>query len=99
MPGGKGGGSGPVDYLLGRERNREGATVLQGNPEEVRELIDATPFAKKYTSGVLSFAEKELPPGGREKVMASFERVLMPGLEKISTASCGWSTRTRDGLS
>ena len=79
---GKGGGSGPVDYLLGRERNREGATVLQGDPEEVRELIDATPFAKKYTSGVLSFAEKELPPGGREKVMASFERVLMPGLEK-----------------
>ncbi len=79
---GKSGGSGPVDYLLGRERNREGATVLQGNPEEVRELIDATPFAKKYTSGVLSFAEKELPPGGREKVMASFERVLMPGLEK-----------------
>ncbi|ELE1258291.1 relaxase/mobilization nuclease domain-containing protein, partial [Escherichia coli] len=79
---GKGGGSGPVDYLLGRERNREGATVLQGNPEEVRELIDATPFAKKYTSGVLSFAETELPPGGREKVMASFERVLMPGLEK-----------------
>lgn len=73
--------------------------MLQGNPEEVRELIDATPFAKKYTSGVLSFAEKELPHGGREKVMASFERVLMPGLEKISTASCGWSTVTRDGLS
>ncbi|MGK3550340.1 hypothetical protein ACSLOE_30800, partial [Escherichia coli] len=43
-----------IYYLLGRERNREGATVLQGNPEEVRELIDATPFAKKYTSGVLS---------------------------------------------
>ncbi|MEA1647332.1 nuclease, partial [Salmonella enterica subsp. enterica serovar Minnesota] len=44
---GKGGGSGPVDYLLGRERNREGATVLRGNPEEVRELIDSTPFSKK----------------------------------------------------
>ncbi len=81
MPG-KGGGSGPVDYLLGRERNREGATVLRGNPEEVRELIDSTPFSKKYTSGVLSFAEKELPPGERERVMTSFERVLMPGLEK-----------------
>ena len=38
---GKGGGSGPVDYLLGRERNREGARVLRGAPEEVRELIDA----------------------------------------------------------
>ncbi len=79
---GKGGGSGPVDYLLGRERNREGARVLRGDPEEVRELIDATPFAKKYTSGVLSFAEQTLPPGERERVMESFERVLMPGLEK-----------------
>ncbi|WP_268598605.1 relaxase/mobilization nuclease domain-containing protein, partial [Escherichia coli] len=62
--------------------NREGATVLRGNPEEVRELIDSTPFSKKYTSGVLSFAEKELPPGERERVMTSLERVLMPGLEK-----------------
>lgn len=79
---GRGGGSGPVDYLLGKDRNREQAFVLQGKPEEVRELIDATPFAKKYTSGVLSFAESELPPGAREKIMASFERILMPGLEK-----------------
>ncbi|MBM0911778.1 nuclease, partial [Escherichia coli] len=46
---GKGVGSGPVDYMLGRERKREGATVLQGNPEDVRELIDTTAFAKKYT--------------------------------------------------
>ncbi|MCK3343044.1 nuclease, partial [Escherichia coli] len=55
---GKVGGSGPDDYLLGSDRNREGATVLQGNPDEVRDLIDATPIAKTYTSGVLSFAEK-----------------------------------------
>lgn len=79
---GRGGGSGPVDYLLGKERNREGASVLQGKPEEVRELIDASPHAKKYTSGVLSFAEADLPPGQREKLMESFERVLMPGLDK-----------------
>ncbi|PAP04300.1 hypothetical protein CJZ29_24570, partial [Salmonella enterica subsp. enterica serovar Blockley] len=68
--------------MRGRERNREGATVLRGNPDEIRELIDATPYSKKYTSGVLSFAEKELPPGERERVMTSFERVLMPGHEK-----------------
>lgn len=79
---GRGGGSGPVDYLLGKERNREGASVLQGKPEEVRELIDASPYAKKYTSGVLSFAEADLSPGQREKLMESFERVLMPGLDK-----------------
>jgi hypothetical protein len=71
-----------VDYLLGKDRQRDGATVLQGKAEEVRELIDASPYAKKYTSGVLSFAEKDLPPGQREKLMASFERVLMPGLDK-----------------
>ena len=79
---GRGGGSGPVDYLLGKDRQREEARVLQGKPDEVRELIDASPYAKKYTSGVLSFAEKDLPPGQREKLMASFERVLMPGLDK-----------------
>ena len=79
-PRGRGGGAGPVDYLLGKDRQRDGATVLQGKPEEVRELIDASPYVKKYTSGVLSFAEQDLPPGQREKLMASFERVLM--LEK-----------------
>lgn len=81
-PRGRGGGAGPVDYLLGKDRQREGATVLQGKPEEVRELIDASPYVKKYTSGVLSFAEADLPPGQREKLIASFERVLMPGLDK-----------------
>ncbi|PAP04954.1 nuclease, partial [Salmonella enterica subsp. enterica serovar Kentucky] len=77
---GNGGGSGPVDFLLGRERNREGATVLRGNPEEVRDLIVSTPFSKIYTSGVLSFAEMEFPPCDRERVLTSVVRVLMPGL-------------------
>jgi len=81
-PRGRGGGTGPVDYLLGKDRQRAGATVLQGKPEEVRELIDASPYAKKYTSGVLSFAEQDIAPGQRETLMASFERVLMPGLDK-----------------
>ena len=45
-PRGRGGGSGPVDYLLGKDRQRDGATVLQGKSEEVRELIDASPCKK-----------------------------------------------------
>ncbi len=45
-PRGRGSGAGPVDYLLGKDRQRDGATVLQGKPEEVRELIDASPYAK-----------------------------------------------------
>ena len=70
-PRGRGGGAGPVDYLLGKDRQREGASVLQGKPEEVRELIDASPYVTKYTSGGLSFAEADLPPGQREKLMAN----------------------------
>ena len=35
-PRGRGGGGGPVDYLLGKDRQRDGASVLQGKPEEVR---------------------------------------------------------------
>ncbi len=55
---------GLVDYLLVKT-TRDGAIVLQGKPEEVRELIDASPYAKN-TSGVLSFAEQDLLPGQRE---------------------------------
>ncbi|UZJ01221.1 hypothetical protein OOJ90_00195 (plasmid) [Klebsiella pneumoniae] len=99
-PRGRGGGGKTVNYLLGKDRQRDGASVLQGKPDEVRELIDASPYAKEYTSGVLSFAEQDLPPGGREKLMASFERVLMPRTRmKTSTACCGLSTGTRGGWS
>lgn len=32
---GAGSGSGPVDYLLGKDRQREQATVLRGDPDRV----------------------------------------------------------------
>ena len=54
---GAGSGSGPVDYLLGKARDREKAVVLRGEPERVRQLIDGCEFARAYTSGVLSFRE------------------------------------------
>lgn len=39
---GAGAGSGPVDYLLGKERDREKAVVLRGEPERIRQLIAPT---------------------------------------------------------
>ena len=78
---GTGRGSGPVGYLLGRGRDREGATLLRGDPEETEQLIDSLKFAKRYTSGVLSFAEKDVPADTKAKIMDSFERALMPGLD------------------
>ena len=78
---GVGRGSGPVGYLLGRDGNREGATLDRGNPAVIEALIDSSPYAKKYTSGVLSFAEADLPRATKDKLMSDFEKALLPGLE------------------
>ncbi len=86
---GVGKGSGPVDYLLGKQREREGATLDRGSPSEVQELIDSSPYAKKYTSGVLSFEESDLPRETKDHIMSSFEKALLPGLE-ADQYSCLW---------
>lgn len=79
---GRGGGSGPVDYLLGKDRNREGAEVLRGNAEETRAIIDASNYEKKYTSGVLSFEEADITPEQKRELMNSFEECLFTGLDR-----------------
>ncbi|HAV6035707.1 TPA: hypothetical protein JI239_19520 [Acinetobacter baumannii] len=79
---GSGSGSGPVDYLLGKYRDREEARLDRGDPEQMVQLIDSTHFAQKYTSGVLSFAERDLEEHQKQKIMDSFERTLLPGLDK-----------------
>lgn len=79
---GSGGGSGPVDYLLGKNRDREGARVLRGDPEQVKELIDTLKFAQKYTAGVLSFEEENISESEKERLMDSHERALLCGLDK-----------------
>lgn len=79
---GAGSGRGPVDYLLGKDRDREDTRLDRGDPEQMIQLIDSTRFAQKYTSGVLSFAERDLDEPQKEQIMDSFERVLMPGMDK-----------------
>lgn len=79
---GTGGGGGSVDYLLGKDRDREKAKVLSGDPDETVALIDASHYAKKYTSGVLSFEERHISDEQKREVMASFEDCLFPGLDK-----------------
>ena len=78
---GTGGGSGPIDYLLGKDRERDLADVLRGDPEETITLIDSSAYAKKYTAGVLSFQEEDLPAEQKEQIMTSFEEILLPGLD------------------
>ncbi len=61
---GRGSGAGPVDYLLGkrppaRQRRSAGSRRKSGSLSTPRPM-------QKYTSGVLSFSEQDLPPGQRE---------------------------------
>nr|WP_244943803.1 relaxase/mobilization nuclease domain-containing protein [Vibrio algivorus] len=79
---GAGRGSGAVDYLLGKDRNRDGATLNQGEPDLIQDLIDSSPFERKYTSGVLSFEEENLPQETKDRLMKDFEEALLPGLDK-----------------
>ena len=73
---------GCLDYLLGEDREREHAQVLSGDVELTAQLIDSSPFAKKYTSGCLSFYEHDLSDQDKQQIMQNFEECLFPGLDK-----------------
>lgn len=67
---------------MGKNRDRDGATVLRGDIEQTRELIDANPYKTKYTSGVLSFEEKNIPEEEKQAIMNSFEESTFAGLDR-----------------
>ena len=79
---GSGLSKGCLDYLLGEDREREHAQVLSGDVELTEQLIDSSPFAKKYTSGCLSFYEHDLSDQDKQKIMQNFEQCLFPGLDQ-----------------
>ena len=79
---GSGLSKGCLDYLLGEDREREHAQVLSGDVELTAQLIDSSPFAKKYTSGCLSFYEHDLSDQDKQKIMQNFEQCLFPGLDQ-----------------
>ena len=80
---GKGSGAGPLNYLLGSDRQRADAKVLYGDPMITEHLINAIPFKQKYKSGVLSFTEQADQFTDKQKmdIMQRFERTLFAGLE------------------
>ncbi|WP_228722330.1 relaxase/mobilization nuclease domain-containing protein [Acinetobacter lwoffii] len=79
---GSGLSKGCLNYLLGEDREREHAEVLSGDVELTAQLIDSSPYAKKYTSGCLSFYEHDLSDQDKQKIMQNFEECLFPGLDR-----------------
>lgn len=77
---GKGSAKASIDYLLDKDRNRELATVLKGNPELSLELAQNLAFSNKYTVGCLSFEEADLPKKSKLELMEKFEEMVFAGL-------------------
>ena len=77
---GKGSAKASIDYLLDKDRNRELATVLKGNPELSLELAQSLAFSNKYTVGCLSFEEADLPKKSKLELMEKFEEMVFAGL-------------------
>lgn len=79
---GAGSGASPLNYLLGSNRQREGAKVLYGDPVMTKQLINATPYKQKYKSGVLSFTElvDTFTEEKKKDIMQRFEDTLFIGL-------------------
>lgn len=80
---GKGSAAGPINYLLGSDRQRADAKVLYGDPVMTEQLINTIPFKQKYKSGVLSFTERADQITDKQKIdiMQRFEKVIFAGLE------------------
>lgn len=86
---GKGAGQGVIGYLLGKNyindnsQIRQGATLLQGDAYLTNELINATPYAQRYTAGALSFTESpdEITDDQKRQIMQAFENTIFAGLD------------------
>ena len=79
---------GALNYLLG-ENNRAGVrrspqpVVVRGDPAVTQELINSSPFAWRYTSGVLSFSVGErITPEMEQKIMDKFEAAAFAGFPR-----------------
>lgn len=82
--GNKGGGSAgaAIDYMLGKDKDRDGAMLLSGDPDLTARLADNLDFQNRYTVGVLSFEEPNLKDHIKQEIMQDFEKTLLAGLER-----------------
>ncbi len=77
----KGGSAKAVNYLLNHREQEGTARVLQGDPQLTRKIINDIKFKQKTTVGCLSFEEKNISEEMKLKLMADFEKHLLPGMK------------------
>ena len=82
----------------GIPQTRQGARLLQGNPELVRNIANSLPFKHTYTTGALSFSETAdtLTDKQKQDIMDEFENTLFTGMNK-QRYSIAWIEHTDKG--
>lgn len=77
----KGGSTASIDYLLNERKSKGTARLLQGDEQLTRDIINSLNFKQKTTVGCLSFEEKSINEDLKYKLMADFEKMLLPNME------------------
>ncbi|MEV8467999.1 relaxase/mobilization nuclease domain-containing protein [Fluviibacterium sp. DFM31] len=71
--------------------------VLQGNPDQTRDLIDASLNKWSYTAGVISFAGSDDPsPDAQQEAIELFEALAFAGLDR-DQYDCLWVRHSHEG--
>lgn len=92
-----------VGYLFsekdanGQQRAVEPA-LMRGNVQEFSDVVGFGKFSGRYTSGVLSFAENDIPDEVQEAIISDFEKTLLPGLEADQYSSLWVKHQDKDRL-
>jgi hypothetical protein len=87
-----------MKYLL-NERQHEGtARILKGDPQTTQAIVDQLDTKWKFTSGVLSFEEPDIPEERKRELIQDFERVFLAGLEQEQYNSLWVEHRDKDRL-
>ncbi|MBS7776918.1 relaxase/mobilization nuclease domain-containing protein [Acidovorax sp. CCYZU-2555] len=84
---GKGKSKGPLNYLLGNDKDNNprnpAPIIVKGDKRLTEVLIDSNHRQYKYTSGAIAFRDNEKPTSQQlEKIISAFEKTFTPGLEE-----------------
>ena len=84
---GKGKSRGPLNYLLGNDKNNQprdpAPEIVKGDRKLTEVLIDSNHRQYKYTSGAIAFRDNEKPTEEQlNKIIEAFEKTFTPGLEE-----------------
>lgn len=84
---GKGKARGPLNYLLGNDKNNKprdpAPVIVKGDRKLTEVLIDSNHRQYKYTSGAIAFRDNEKPTEEQlNKIIEAFEKTFTPGLEE-----------------